>query len=124
MKMENIDFARRYVKLYCDEGDVFTTLRRDSVDNIEKYINREGSLYNVVINGEYAFKAKLLGVIYLESIYEFSKYMLIYETTYYSTDDNKNTEDDISNIIFKYNDAPLMLLMFQKVKDSDERFIM
>ena len=124
MKMESIDFARRYVKLYCDEGDIFTTVRRDNVDNIRKYINREGSLYNVTINGEYAFKAKLLSVIHLEYIYELSKYMLIYETTYYSTDDNKNTEDDISNIISKYNDAPLMLLMFQKVQDSDESFIM
>ncbi len=119
MKMESIDFARRYVKLYCNEGDIFTTIRRYNMENVKKYFNKEGYTYTVTIEKKEAFKATLLSYTHMEHLFSVSKYLLMYDSKYYSTERNTETESDISGVISKHKDDPIMLLIFQKVKEEE-----
>lgn len=119
VQLESIDFSQHYVKLYCDDGGIFTTIRRYSADNIKKYLNQEGNIYTITINGQYVFDARLLSVMNINHVYDLSMYLLVYDSMYYPIDKDNYTENGISDITTKYGDAPVMLLILQKVTEDD-----
>lgn len=108
--MNAIEFAKDYRKLYCRVGDIFTTIRRDTVGNELRYEYSKGEIFQVKINGKATFKAKLLYcAVLVDGLNDvnFSLSLLEY--------DSEGNEEEF---IDKYKSDGILLLIFQKI-DGD-----
>ena len=109
--MNVIEFAKDYKKLHCRTGDIFTTIRRDSDINAEKFWGQEGNVFQVKMGGRDAFKAKLLFNLgwnphWLKS---FPKGLLEYDT-----------DGNMNELVERYGNDRILLLIFQKMGDDSK----
>lgn len=57
-----LKFSENWSKLSCPKGSLFTTIRPDHGNKAEYYMQNEGNIFDVQVQGEVRFQAKLLQV--------------------------------------------------------------
>jgi hypothetical protein len=108
--MKVIEFAKDYRKLHCRVGDIFTTIRRGNDMNNKLYLYSQGEVFHVKIEGKEAFKAKLL---YCDTFADglgdnFSVGLLEYDS-----------DGDVGSLYARYQSDGVLLLIFQKMGESE-----
>ena len=76
-----IDFERNYPKLRQSDSLIFTTLRKDNEENYKRFNGKEGKFFEVSIEGQFVWTAKLLLVARINSA-DLSGSFLAYDTDY------------------------------------------
>ena len=106
--MNVIEFAKKYRKLNCLPGELFTTIRRDSHENDSKFVFKEGQLFVVKVKGENMMNARLLCSTSVGRVRYLSQYLRDYDT-----------DGNAVELFDRYGDDFVILLIFQKVGDVE-----